>query len=76
VNGFVMVDGLKIVKKWLYDNVFFMGEHVVVGDVLMVFCVRDGANYLCMLHMRNDSIEFLSCSMDLTMGFHSTAIVM
>ncbi len=75
VNGFVMVDGLKIVKKWLYDNVFFMGEHVVVGDVLMSFCVRDGANYLCMLHMRNDSMEFLSCSMDLTMGFHSTAIV-
>ena len=75
VNGFVMVDGLTIVKKWFYDDVFFMGEHVVMGDVLMALCVRDGSNYLCMLNMRNDSINFLSCTMDLTMGFHSTAVV-
>ena len=74
-NGFVMMDGLRIKQNWLYDDVFFIGEHVVVGNNLMAFCIKNGANYLAMLNMETDTIDFLACSYDLTMGFHSTFIL-
>jgi len=75
-NGFVMMDGLRIKQKWLYDDVFFIGEHVVVGNNLMAFCIKQGMNYLAMLNLDTDTIDFLACSYDLTMGFHSTFILL
>lgn len=76
INGFVMVDGLRVVKQWFYDDVFFMGEHVVVGNVLMAFCMKNGRNFLCMIDMPTDRTEFFDCSYELTMGFHSMAVVL
>ncbi len=74
INGFVMVDGLRVIKKWFYDDVFFMGEHVVVGNVLMAFCIKDGRNSLCTMDIATDRMDFFDCSYDLTLGFHSTVI--
>lgn len=74
INGFIMVDGLRVVKKWFYDDVFFMGEHVVVGNVLMAFCIKNGRNFLCMMDIVTDHMEFIDCPYDLTMGFHSNVI--
>jgi len=41
MNGFVMVDGLRIVKKWLFRDLFFCGEHVIINvegrDILMAY---------------------------------------
>jgi hypothetical protein len=75
-NGFVMMDGLRIQKRWFYDDLCFIGEHVVVGNNLMAFCIKQGMNYLAILNMETDTIDFLSCSYDLTMGFHSTFILL
>jgi hypothetical protein len=75
-NGFVMMDGLRIQKRWFYDDLCFIGEHVIVGNNLMAFCIKQGMNYLAILNMETDTIDFLSCSYDLTMGFHSTFILL
>jgi hypothetical protein len=41
MNGFIMVDGLRIVKKWLFSDLFFCGEHVIANvegrDILMAY---------------------------------------
>lgn len=74
MNGFVMVDGLRIVKKWLYDDLFFYGEHVVCDDKIMAFCKKEGGDYLCIIDIISDNLELTECSYDLTMGFHSVFV--
>lgn len=74
MNGFVMVDGLRIVKKWLYDDLFFCGEHVVLDNSIMAFCLKGDANYWCVIDTVTDQVELIECSYDLTIGFHSAFI--
>lgn len=74
MNGFVMVDGLQVVKKWLYDDLFFCGEHVVLDEKIMAFCTRGTENYLCIIDITTDVVELIECSYDLTIGFHSAFI--
>ena len=74
MNGFVMVDELRVVKTWLYDDLFFCGEHAILDDKIMAFCTRGTENYLCVIDIVSDEIELIECSYDLTIGFHSTFI--
>jgi carotenoid cleavage dioxygenase-like enzyme len=74
MNGFVMVDELLVVKKWLYDDLFFCGEHAILDDTIMAFCTRGSENYLCVIDIVSDHVELIECSYDLTIGFHSTFI--
>uniref|UniRef100_A0A6C0D7P3 Uncharacterized protein n=1 Tax=viral metagenome TaxID=1070528 RepID=A0A6C0D7P3_9ZZZZ len=74
MNGFVMVDGLEIVKTWLYDDLFFCGEHVVLDNSIMAFCLKGDSNYLAIIDVATDSLELIECSYDLTIGFHSAFI--
>lgn len=74
MNGFVMVDGLTIVKTWLYDDLFFCGEHVVLDSSIMAFCLKGDSNYLCVIDIVSDNLELIECSYDLTIGFHSAFI--
>jgi len=74
MNGFVMVDGLEIVKTWLYDDLSFCGEHVVLDNSIMAFCLKGESNYLCVIDIVSDNLELIECSYDLTMGFHSVFV--
>jgi len=74
MNGFVMVDGLRIVKTWLYDDLFFCGEHVVLDNSIMAFCLKGESNYLCVIDITSDKVDLIECPYDLTMGFHSVFV--
>jgi carotenoid cleavage dioxygenase-like enzyme len=74
MNGFVMVDGLTIVKTWLYDDLFFCGEHVVLDNSIMAFCIKNDSNYLCVIDITSDKVDLIECPYDLTMGFHSVFV--
>lgn len=74
MNGFVMVDELNVVKKWLYDDLFFCGEHVVLDEKIMAFCTKGVENYLCVIDIATDVVELIECNYDLTIGFHSAFI--
>jgi len=74
MNGFVMVDDLTIVKTWIYDDLSFCGEHVVLDNSIMAFCIKNDSNYLCVIDMGTDEVELIECPYDLTMGFHSAFI--
>jgi carotenoid cleavage dioxygenase-like enzyme len=74
MNGFVMVKGLNIVKTWIYDDLSFCGEHVVLGDSIMAFCLKGESNYLCVIDITSDKVDLIECPYDLTMGFHSVFV--
>ena len=74
MNGFVMVDGLEIVKTWLYDDLSFCGEHVVLDSSIMAFCKKEVGDYLCVIDIVSDKVDLIECSYDLTIGFHSVFV--
>lgn len=74
MNGFVMVKGLNIAKTWIYEDLSFCGEHGVLDNSIMAFCIKNDSNYLCVIDMGTDEVELIECPYDLTMGFHSVFV--